>query len=498
MQSSMNRSGSLPALGALALSLLAAGLLLTLGLSAGLQILLLVVAAIVAPFALNLLWQVHPAYTLSAAIFLSPVAGNWHEVGFPSGADPDRLLLAFGILQVLFRAPPVRDRPRFRFTPAHAFLGAALLYVLVSAYAAHTLFSKAPFFDIIDTFGLLPFLAFLVAPLAFRTQRERRILLFTLVALGAYLGLTTLFEMVHLNALVFPRYINDPNYGIHYGMGRGPFVEATTNGFACFVCAAACGVAVATWTRPKARLAAGSIGALCVVGSFLSLERSVWIGVVVASLVAMLVTPRLRRYLLPAVVIVGIAAGVAFTLIPSLHSTVNNRVNDVATVYDRENLNAAALNMISARPLTGFGWSTFQSDSLLYFHQSQNYPINPDLPNYSIHNLLLTYAVELGLVGMALWGFGLLLGIGSALLARGPTDLGAWRVALVAVFTIFLVISDAVPPSLFPSLSLWLLAGVAFSGRYAYDQGTVAEESTDLSWAPGGKRQRVIAAQGTT
>ena len=202
---------------AFAVSVLGAGLLLVLGLSAGLQILLLGVAAIVAPFALYLLWQVEPAYTLSAAIFLSPIAGNWHELHFPTGADPDRLLLAFGIAQVLFRAPAVRDRPRFKLTAAHAFLAAAVLYALASAYRADVVFSKAPLFRIIDAFGILPFLTFLVAPIAFRTKRQRGILLFTLVALGLYLGLTTLFEMVHLRALVFPRYINNAHFGIHYG-----------------------------------------------------------------------------------------------------------------------------------------------------------------------------------------------------------------------------------------------------------------------------------------
>jgi putative inorganic carbon (hco3(-)) transporter len=456
-----------PGLGAFAVSLIAAGLLLALGLSVGLQILLLMVAATVLPFALYLLWQVDPAYTISAAIFLSPVAGNWHQLHFPTGADPDRLLLALGICQVLFRAPAVHDRPPFRFTAAHAFMGAAVLYALASAFTVHVLLSKAPLFKIIDSFGILPFLTFLVAPVAFRTRRQRGILLVTLVALGAYLGLTTLFEVIHLRALVFPRYINNPNFGIHYGRGRGPFVDAVANGFACFVCTAACGVALATWRRPKPRLAAASIGALCFVGSFLSLERSVWIGVTIGSVITMLVMPRLRRYLLPAILTVSIAGAGAFILVPGVNNKFNQRVDNVSSVYDRQNLAVAGLNMVAARPLTGVGWARFQADSLLYFRQSQNYPINPRLTRFGIHNFLLLYAVELGLPGLTLWTLGLLLGIGSALLTRGPPDLDPWRAALLAVFVAFLVVANSVPPSVFPNLSLWLLAGVVFSGRYA-------------------------------
>ena len=199
-----------------------------------------------------------------------------------------------------------------------------------------------------------------------------------------------------------------------------------------------------------------------------------WTGAIVGGVLAMLVTRRLRRYLLPALAGVILAGAAAFVLIPGIHSKFEERVNSVNSVYDRENLTVAGLNMVSARPLTGVGWSKFQADSLLYFQQSENYPINPQLPRFGIHNFLLSYAVELGLLGLALWSFGLILGVGSALVIRGPTDLGPWRVALLAVFASFLVIANSVPPSLFPNLSLWLLAGVVFSGVYAPRQEPAA------------------------
>ena len=180
------------------------------------------------------------------------------QLGLPSGVDPDRHLLVISILQVLLRAPAMRDRPRLRFTWPTRLLALATAMCLASAFFAGTLYSKGDLFQIIDTFGILPFLAFLTVPLVFRTRHHRRILLIALVSLGGYLGLTTLFEMIHLNALVFPRYILNPNYGIHYGHGRGPFVEADANGFACFVCAAACGIAVASWSGRWTRILAGA------------------------------------------------------------------------------------------------------------------------------------------------------------------------------------------------------------------------------------------------
>src|SRR5205807_5635073 len=145
----------------------------------------------------------------------------------------------------------------------------------------------------------------------------------------------------------------------------------------------------------------------------------------------------------------ALAIGGSLLALPSLRSTVNARAHDLGTVYARENLTVAALNMLQARPLTGFGWARFQAESTLYFRRSQNYPL-VGIQN-DPHNFVLLYAAELGLPGLALWLFGILTGVGSAMVPRGPPDLVAWRTALVAVFVMFATISNSVPPTLFPN-----------------------------------------------
>jgi putative inorganic carbon (HCO3(-)) transporter len=412
-----------------------------------------------------LVWHVDPAYTFSAAIVLTPFAGNWPELGIPGPASPDRLLLAGAILAVMLRAPAVADRPRLRITGAHWFLALAVAYALISAFFAGTLFERDPFLKIVDAFGIMPFLAFLTAPLAFRTPEQRRVLLVALVALGAYLGLTTLFEMIKLDALVWPKYIIDPNYGIHGGRGRGPFVDAVANGLALFTCAAACGIAVATWRDRGARAIAIAVGLLCIAGTFISLERSVWIGALLGTAIAMLAIRGLRRYLLPVVASFAVVIATMLAVVPGLSATVHDRLHNNMTIWDRQNLTRAAVNMLEVRPLFGFGWSRFQSDSADYFQQAFDYPLTATTAG--VHNTPLTYAVELGLVGATLWLLGLLLGVGGALSTRGPPDLFPWRVALLAVATAFLVVANAVPPTAWPNRSLWLLAGVVSSGAYA-------------------------------
>jgi putative inorganic carbon (hco3(-)) transporter len=418
-----------------------------------------------------LAWLVPPAWTLTGAIFLTPLAGHWPELGVPGALSPDRLLFVAGIAAVILRSPPVADRPRLRIAPVHWLLGLALAYALVSAFFAGTLLQRDPFLKIVDAFGILPFFTFLVAPLAFRTPQERGVLLGALVVLGAYLGLTVLFETIKLDALIWPRYILNAHYGIHVERGRGAFVDAVANGVALYMCAVACGIAAATWRGQGARRLAVGVGLLCLLGTFFTLERSVWIGTALGTFVVMLVTPRLRRYVFPLAITTAVVVVGALTLIPGLSDSVQHRL-DAHTLWDRKNLARAAVNMVERRPLFGFGWSRFTSVSSDYFQQADDYPLTATTTG--VHNIPLTYAGDLGLIGMTLWGLGVVLGVGGALATRGPPDLEPWRVGLLAVATAYAVVLSAVPPTAWLNRSLWLFAGVVWSGRYAVTSSRVS------------------------
>ncbi len=132
-------------------------------------------------------------------------------------------------------------------------------------------------------------------------------------------------------------------------------------------------------------------------------------------------------------------------------------------MWDRENLTVAALNMVSARPLLGFGWSRFQAASGPYFQQSQNYPLTAT--NIDIHNYFLSYAVELGLVGLLIWLAGILMAGFGALATRAPPELEPWRMAFLAIAVCFLLVANSVPPTVFQNEVFWLWAGVLWSGR---------------------------------
>lgn len=411
--------------------------------------------------------RAEPAWLLSGGIAASVLSGNTAYVGLPIG--PDRLLIAAGLFAVVMgdvarrhtRGDGVWGLPRL--TSAHWVLVGAAAWALASAARAGTLTQSAGLFGLLDRFGFVPFAMFFVAPLAFATERQRSILLGTLVALGAYLGLTALFESIALHALVFPGYINDPTVGIHFGRARGPFVEAVANGMGLFACAAAAAVGLTRWEGWRARYACWAVIALCAAGLLLTLTRSIWLSSVVAAAAAVLAAPRLRGWLIPGALLGAIAVTGALAALPALNQRVDQRSTEESSVWVRKNTNRAAVDMIEARPVAGFGWQTFQVESAPYFRQAANYPAIG--VGQGVHNVFLSNAAELGIPGAVLWGCGFLLAVGGALIRRVSPALQPWRIALLALAVQWLIVANLTPlPWAFPTLVLWTWAGIVAAG----------------------------------
>ena len=414
--------------------------------------------AVVAYLALH----VDPAWLISAGIAICVFNGNWEHMGLGSvTAAPDRLLLAAGIGALLFRIPPqAKDRPPIRTRPEYWLLAAAGLYVVLSAIAVGTIGQNAAFFRMIDRFGLLPFFMFAVAPVAFRTRRQRRILLGALIVTGAYVGFVTWAEAFKADAFVWPKYILDDSVGITHGRGRGPFAAADADGLALLSCAAAALVGFREWRPNWVRILCFGVAMVCLAGTFLTLTRSVWIGTAVAGVVTMVVFSELRPYTIFAIVGAYAAVTLSLAAIPGLAKRADERQHDQRPVWDRRNSNAAALRMLGDRPLLGFGWNEYQARNSDYFVQARDYPLSGQ--KYPLHNVYLSYAVELGAVGVAVWLIAAAAAIGGAIFRRGPPEMRPWRMALLAMTIQWLVVSALAPaPYAFPNLLLWTWAGVA-------------------------------------
>jgi O-antigen ligase len=334
---------------------------------------------------------------------------------------------------------------------------AAGLYAVGSAVVVGTVDQHDPLYALLDRYGLISFALFVIAPVAFATDRQRSHLLVGLVLVGAYLGVTALLEEVNLNALIFPQYITDPGVGTHFGRARGPFVEAAANGLALFACAVAATMAAARW-RSRARDVAIGVGILCLAGIVFTVTRQAWLGAAVGSLLGLGATPRLRAYALPLIAGGVLLVLASFAAIPGLQDQASSRANDQKPVWDRLNSDRAGVAMVAARPVLGFGWGKFLDESGPYYKQAETYPLTI-VP--ALHSVFLSNAVELGLLGALLWAAALLMAVGGAIFRRGPPELEPWRLGLLAFAACWLVVSNFTPLGYtFSNYVLWVWAGL--------------------------------------
>jgi putative inorganic carbon (hco3(-)) transporter len=411
-----------------------------------------------------LAWRVDPAWLFTAALLGSTFNSNWSMLGVPGSLPPDRLVLLAGIIGLLLRSPPAWDRPVFRFRGIHALLGLTLAWAVGSGIAAQTMGESTVQFYLLDRMAV-PFAVFMLAPLAFRTARHRAGFLAAMVGFGAYLGLTAIFEIVGPHALVFPKFILYA--GEQPERAQGPFLDVSPNGMALYACAIASVIALRTWRSRWKRNFAVAVLFVCVLGLLFTLTRSVWLGASIATVLTLLLIPGMRRFLLPA-----LGGGVAvvlvtLALVPQFAGLFSERANTQDTIWERRNVDAAALNMVAHRPLLGFGLGTFNEQNATYF------PLLADVPLFSwhqtseiaVHNVFLLLAVELGLVGAVLFVASMVAVVGSAVLSRGPPELRPWKIGLFALAVYWVVAASFAPTGeVFSNLILWLWAGIVLGG----------------------------------
>ena len=433
----------------------------------------LVASGVIALAACYLLSRLDLSVLLAGGLFLELFSGNWSLMNVPIPLDRLALLLALVVL-VLKGARTV-SRRRVVLRPLHLVLLAAAAWATASGLVAGTIVGHLGFYSLLDRFGLVPFALFALAPVFFGTAKQRNVLLATLVAIGLYLGLLGVLEGVHAYNLLFPRYIANPNLGIHFGRARGPFLESSGDGFCMFCGAAGAAVALSQWRSSWARAACYVAIALDVPALFFTLTRSVWIGAFVGTVGAMLLSPRTRRMLVPMLLVGALVLGGALALSPSTRAKAQGRAESQSPVWDRQNTDLAALRIIEEHPLTGVGWENFINVSASYMRQQPLYPITG--VGLEVHNVFLSHAAELGIPGFLLWFLGISGAVRRGLARRQPglpSPAGGrlpgpapppwrepWRLGGVAVVLCFVVIANLVPFSqALPNALLWVWLGV--------------------------------------
>jgi O-antigen ligase len=433
--------------------------------------LLVAVMAMLALVAISYLalWA-SPALFFSLALASEVLNGNAKLLHLPIA--PERVFVVAGLASLALRLPGAVVTRSIVWRPVHVLLGMLAAYATVSAVASHSITNSDTIFSLLDRLGVVPFLVFTLAPVVFGNRRSRDVLLVALVVLGTYLGITAVGEGLHLSWLVYPKYILDPSVGLHYGRARGPFNEAVANGLGLYGCAVASAVAFVVWAdrRPRLRLYAAFVAVLCLGGTIFTLTRAIWLATVVATLLTLLANHRTRALLAPTVGVGLAVLAAAIFFVPGFASHAEQRQGDQGPIWDRYNSDAAAVRAVKDQPLFGIGWQQWRHKNTEYLRLAQNYPLTGT--DIDIHNVPLSHAAELGLIGLGLWAAAVAAGIGGAILRRGPTELDPWRLGMVALAVHWLIVANFGPLSYpFPNLLLWLWAGVCSIGHL----GTRAE-----------------------
>lgn len=304
-------------------------------------------------------------------------------------------------------------------------------------------------------------------------------LLASLTVFGVYLAVTAIGERYDLAWLVAPPYILSAEHAEFLGRARGPLLSPIGNGILFGTCSVAALLLFARsgrWTR----LALGLILAFMLVGVFLTLTRSVWMGVGLGLVLvgAMQLPPAWRKTVVAASLLAAVL--VVITQWENLQSFKRDKAVSAEEMAEsarlRPILAAVAWKMFLDRPLWGCGFGRYGQVAKEYFSdRSMDLPLERARP-YVQHNVLLALLTETGLVGAGLF---------CALLAVWARD--AWRLwrnpwassahrqlgpLLLAAETNYLVNGMFHDVAIIPMVNmlLFFLAGAVQGLRNAYEE----------------------------
>jgi len=335
-----------------------------------------------------------------------PFYRGWSFLQLPGmpNLSPDRLVwLVLGGI-VLVDALVSRDE-RYRFGAVEWAMVIFLLVTLASMVRSGAVHNRDAVGDYLNR-HFIPMTLYMLARYTVRSQRQVWPILVGAGAVAVYLGITAVCEHYGISALVFPRYIMDPNVGIHFGRARGPLLQAAANGTLLGMFFPTCLFALEHVPRGYRPLFLVALF-LLPVAVFFTYTRAAYLGFVLAVAFYFARSPRARRGLLVAAPLLVLVLAVLAPVLVSQYEAA--RSDDALPILDRLNLYATAVNMFLHAPLFGHGFYTFPVKSASYFVEMVKLPrfwVGHGTPS---HNTFLEILADEGLLGflpfMAVFAF---------------------------------------------------------------------------------------------
>lgn len=244
---------------------------------------------------------------------------------------------------------------------------------------------------------VVPFTLFHLAGLVFRSERSfRQFEKFGIVVL-AYLSFTAIAFLCGANSLIFPRFILDESLGFHADRARGPLLQAVANGVSLNLLAL---LALHAYRRRTARgwwmvalLASVPFAILA------TMTRAVWLSFA-ASVGAVMVlsgSRALRRVCMAGVLVAAVGMGISMGS-DEFAGSVTDRLEERGPVDYRVAVYAGGWDMFQQRPWSGWGFHEMPAELPRHVSGYDEKVLYP-------HNTYLELLVELGVPGLALYGW---------------------------------------------------------------------------------------------
>lgn len=249
---------------------------------------------------------------------------------------------------------------------------------------------------------IFPFVVFLLLLHAVRTDRDLKRLSAFFAVLATYLTITGWCEQLELRALIWPRFINDPSVGIHWGRVRGPFVMSAAMGLALVFCFFNNLVLARNLHRGRWLLLV--LNGLMLPVIFWTRTRSVWLAFLACLLIWIVYA---RRRLTRIVIVCLLAAAMAIVSVVNMENFLSpDRTRggwtDTEPLLLRVGLARMTWEMARQRPLFGVGFGHFRDFAPAHAR-------DPSSPFFAFgttaleHNNLLSILAETGVVGLVLY-----------------------------------------------------------------------------------------------
>lgn len=315
---------------------------------------------------------------------------NYGSVRLGVNIRLDRVVL--GLLVIAFLTD--ESRKRLSWNLEEFLLFSLFLICLVSSVVFGSI--NAPnnrYLAQLTNFTALPLILFLIARRTSYDEQSVRILSRFLKCVGIYLVITAICEHFHVDALVYPKYILDPNVGLHFERSRGPFGNAVVMGGAlCLI------FFWVLWEHLNLNRHWLNILLLLAlpVAIYFTETRSVWLFFAGSLLILTFFSKELRKpcYLAIFALLLLFFSGIA-SKFSAYDTTLFYRRQ--GPIDDRKNIVYASYRMFLAKPILGFGYGNYLKYSDDYFKEIDGVELRGE--GEGQHNTLLGLLSELGLIG---------------------------------------------------------------------------------------------------